>query len=134
MLDFLSGSKRNIKLRVILFISDDTKYFYDKYSWIMQNRPYIKLFHNYPESVTFSYRISNFKPASVIGIFMNIYNIFFLTKNRDGINLTASFVNLLVLLASFDTLFLLTGIGLFGFPAVSDWYSDNVLSQILPKG
>ena len=100
----------------------------------MQNRPYIKLFHNYPESVTFSYRISNFKPASVIGIFMNIYNIFFLTKNRDGINLTTSFVNLLVLLASFDTLFLLTGIGLFGFPAVSDWYSDNVLSQILPKG
>ena len=65
---------------------------------------------------------------------MNLYNIFFLTKNRDGINLSASFVNLLVLLASFDTLFLLTGIGLFGLPAVSDWYFDNVLSHILPKG
>ena len=65
---------------------------------------------------------------------MNLYNICFLTKNRDGINLSDSFVNLLVLLASFDTLFLLTAVGLFGLPAVSDWYSNNVLSQILPKG
>ena len=65
---------------------------------------------------------------------MNIFNIFFLTKNRDVINLSVSFVNLLILLALFDTLFLLTGIGLFGLPAVYDWYSDNVLSQILPKG
>ena len=65
---------------------------------------------------------------------MNSYNICFLTKNRGGINLSDSFVNLLVLLASFDTLFLLTAVGLFGLPAVSDWYSNNVLSQILPKG
>ena len=100
----------------------------------MQNRSYLKLFHNYPEGVTFSYCTCHSKPASVIGIFMNIFNIFFLTKNRDGINLSVSFVNLLILLAVFDTLFLLTGIGLFGLPAVSDWYSKNVLSQILPKG
>ena len=65
---------------------------------------------------------------------MNIFNIFFLTKNRDVTNLSVSFVNLLILLALFDTLFLLTGIGLFGLPSVSDWYSHKVLSQILPKG
>ena len=65
---------------------------------------------------------------------MNVYNICFLARNRNGINLSASFVNLLILLAVFDTLFLVTGIGLFGFPAVSAWYTDNILNKILPKG
>ena len=65
---------------------------------------------------------------------MNVYNICFLVKNRNGINLSASFVNLLILLAVFDTLFLVTGIGLFGLPAVSTWYTDNVLNKMLPKG
>ena len=71
---------------------------------------------------------------SAVGLVMNAYNICFLVKNRNGINLSASFVNLLILLAVFDTLFLVTGIGLFGFPAVSTWYTDNLLNKMLPKG
>ena len=72
--------------------------------------------------------------ASTIGIFMNCYNIYFLAWNRNVIRLKSSFVSLLILLAIFDTLFLVTGIGLLGFPAVSAWYNDNLLSQVLPKG
>ena len=72
--------------------------------------------------------------ASLIGIFLNTYNIFFLVKNRHGINLSVTFTNLLILLAVFDTLFLITGIGLFGLPAVSAWYRDNLFNKILPNG
>ena len=74
------------------------------------------------------------KLASTVGILMNIFNICFLTKNRNEMNLNASFLNLLILLAIFDTLFLVTGIGLLGLPAVFDWYNYNILNQILPKG
>ena len=73
-------------------------------------------------------------PASTIGILMKFYNICFLTWNRKVISLKASFVNLLILLAIFDTLVLVTAIGLLGLPAVSAWYNENLLSQVLPKG
>ena len=72
--------------------------------------------------------------VSVIGLFLNAYNIYFLIKNRLGVNLSGSFVNLLILLAVFDAIFLLTGIGLFGLPAVSEWYRDNLFYNILPNG
>ena len=81
----------------------------------------------------FNYKFT-IKLASTVGIFMNSFNIYFLTRNRNGLNLKTSFVDLLILLAIFDTLFLVTGIGLFGLPAVSDWYYNSLFKHILPKG
>lgn len=65
---------------------------------------------------------------------MNIYNICFMTRNRNGMNLSEPFVNLLILLAFYDALFLTTGIGLFGLPAVSNWYDNTIMREMLPKG
>jgi len=49
-------------------------------------------------------------------------------------NLSEPFVNLLILLAFYDALFLTTGIGLFGLPAVSNWYDNTIMREMLPKG
>lgn len=106
----------------------------NEWFWFCKIMKLRKLFQIDLESVTFHYRILMIKLASTVGILMNIFNICFLTKNRNEMNLNASFLNLLILLAIFDTLFLVTGIGLLGLPAVFDWYNYNILNQILPKG
>ena len=68
-----------------------------------------------------------------MGVLVNIFNIFFLIKNRDGIKLTKSFRNLLSILATFDLLYLLMAIGIFALPTLSQTYEDNIFPKILPS-
>ena len=70
--------------------------------------------------------------VSVIGIIVNVFNVSFLTRKREMIDFTKSFTNLLILLSIFDIVYLLNGVGIFGLPEVSTWYSENVYSMILP--
>ena len=70
--------------------------------------------------------------VSVIGIIVNVFNVSFLTRKREKIDFTKSFTNLLILLSIFDIVYLLNGVGIFGLPEVSTWYSENVYSVILP--
>ena len=70
--------------------------------------------------------------VSTIGVVFNIFNIYFLILNRGKIRFTPLFSNLLILLACFDLLFLITGIGIFGLPSISNWYEERIASQIFP--
>ena len=70
--------------------------------------------------------------VSFTGVLVNIFNIWFLAKERSRINFSPLFVNLLIALAAFDLLFLIVEIGIFGLPAVSNWYTTNIYFKILP--
>ena len=70
--------------------------------------------------------------VSLIGIFGNTFNIGVLISTRKNSNFTPTFLKLLVLLSTFDLLYLLIVIGIFGLPALSPWYNDNIYIQILP--
>ena len=63
---------------------------------------------------------------------MNIFNICFLVKERSKLDFAQSFVSLLIVLSIFDLLVLIVEIGIFGFPAISTWYTANVYFSILP--
>ena len=60
--------------------------------------------------------------VSSIGVIFNIFNIYFLIQNRKKIRFTELFSSLLIILACFDLLYLVTGIGIFGLPLISKWY------------
>ena len=64
---------------------------------------------------------------------MNIFNVWFLLKERGKLDFTPSFGNLLIVLAVFDLVFLVGEIAIFGFPAVSTWYKKNLYYKILPS-
>ena len=70
--------------------------------------------------------------VSLIGIFGNTFNIGVLISTRKNSNFTPTFLKLLVLLSTFDLLYLLIVIGIFGLPALSPWYNDNIYIKILP--
>ena len=70
--------------------------------------------------------------VSLIGIFGNTFNIGVLISTRKNSNFTQTFLKLLVLLSTFDLLYLLIVIGIFGLPALSPWYNDNIYIKILP--
>ena len=70
--------------------------------------------------------------VSIVGVIANIFNICFLVMKRQMLDFSQSFTNVLLLLAAFDILYLLSGILIFGLPAVSGWYSMNVYAKILP--
>ena len=79
--------------------------------------------------------VTNFANAvSCVGVIFNIYNIYFLILNRGKIRFTTLFSNLLILLACFDLLFLITSIGIFGIPAVSTWFEEHIAAKIFPIG
>jgi len=71
-------------------------------------------------------------PVSFAGVAVNIFNICFLVKERSKLEFAPSFVQLLVVLSIFDLLVLIVEIGIFGFPAISTWYTTNVYFSILP--
>ena len=71
--------------------------------------------------------------VSVFGVLVNIFNIWFLLKERGKLDFTPSFGNLLIVLAVFDLIFLVFEIGIFGLPAISTWYKTNVYFKILPS-
>ena len=78
------------------------------------------------------YFLSGIRSVSIVGVIANIFNICFLLMKRQMIDFSQSFTNVLSLLAAFDILYLLSGILIFGLPAVSGWYSMNVYAKILP--
>ena len=78
------------------------------------------------------YFLSGIWSVSIVGVIANIFNICFLLMKRQMIDFSQSFTNVLLLLAAFDILYLLSGILIFGLPAVSEWYSMNVYAKILP--
>ena len=70
--------------------------------------------------------------VSIVGVIVNIFNIWFLLKKRDEIDFAKSFSNLLILLAAFDLFYLINSMSLFGLPAVSSVYSLSIYPYILP--
>ena len=70
--------------------------------------------------------------VSLIGIVGNIFNIGVLIYHRKNSNFTPTFFTLLVILSIFDLLYLIIGIGIFGLPAISPWYTDNIYLKIIP--
>ena len=74
----------------------------------------------------------SFISVSFAGVAVNIFNICFLVKERSKLEFAPSFVQLLILLSIFDLLVLIVEIGIFGFPAISTWYTANVYFSILP--
>ena len=72
--------------------------------------------------------------VSCIGVFGNIFNIGVLVGNRRTSKFTPTFLKLLIVLSFFDLLYLAVGIGIFGLPALSEWYMENVYFRIVPTG
>ena len=70
--------------------------------------------------------------VSSVGVVFNLFNIYFLVRNGNKVQLTKLFSNLLISLACFDLLFLVTGIGIFGLPAISSSYQKYVIAKIFP--
>ncbi|XP_059079468.1 G-protein coupled receptor daf-37-like [Tigriopus californicus] len=66
--------------------------------------------------------------VSTFGLIGNILSIFVLIRVR---HIQRSFSNLLLGLACFDALFLLTAILSFGLPNLSEWYNDRVFLPIM---
>ena len=85
--------------------------------------------HNYHISLT---KNCERKKVSIVGVIVNIFNIWFLLKKRDEIDFAKSFSNLLILLAAFDLFYLINSMSLFGLPAVSSVYSSSIYPYILP--
>ena len=77
--------------------------------------------------ITLQYAVASF------GVLVNIFNVWFLLIEKRKLDFTPSFGNLLVVLAVFDFVFLAGEIAIFGLPAVSFWYKQNVYFKILPS-
>ena len=71
--------------------------------------------------------------VSFAGVIGNVINIIVLIQNRAISSFTETFTQLLIALSAFDLLYLLSVIGIFGLPALSPWYTENVFSKILPS-
>ena len=71
--------------------------------------------------------------VATFGVLVNIVNVWFLLKERGKLDFTPSFGNLLIVLAVFDFVFLAGEIAIFGLPAISVWYKQNVYFKILPS-
>ena len=85
--------------------------------------------HKYHISLT---KNCEWEKVSIVGVIVNIFNIWFLLKKRDEIDFAKSFSNLLILLAAFDLFYLINSMSLFGLPAVSSVYSLSIYPYILP--
>ena len=85
--------------------------------------------HKYHISLT---KNCEWEKVSIVGVIVNIFNIWFLLKKRDEIDFAKSFSNLLILLAAFDLFYLINSMSLFGLPAVSTKYSTSIYPYILP--
>jgi len=70
--------------------------------------------------------------VSCVGVLGNIFNIGVLISNRKNTTFTQAFLKLLITLSSFDLLYLIIVIGIFGLPALSPWYTDHIYFKILP--
>ena len=82
---------------------------------------------NYLNVITLQYAVASF------GVLVNIFNVWFLLIEKRKLDFTPSFGNLLIVLAVFDFVFLAGEIAIFGLPAVSFWYKQNVYFKILPS-
>ena len=71
--------------------------------------------------------------VSCIGVIGNSFNVIILNLNRKRLEFTETFTTLLIVLSAFDLLYLITSIGIFGIPALSPWYNENIFPKILPS-
>ena len=131
-IDLVRRVQMNIILEPYLIISFN--YINKTWSYFVLSRlpydelGYLQTVSNFDSDAT----NKNWITVSSIGVGFNVFNIYFLIWNRTKIRFTELFSNLLILLACFDLLFLINGIGIFGLPAVSSWYERRISAKIFP--